>query len=139
MTFAIVWLSLCLFMYANAFGQWWLFSMGVFGAFAAICLGHVGRFVMFILEAIREAFSEPETTGEPHTVDSVRAAALKVHNWVSRHTAAAIAIVCMLLIYFTHSLFVLIVGLIAVPMATSWPAVMKQLRKWATPVPEAAE
>lgn len=139
--FAIVWLSLCLFMYANAFGQWWLFTAGLVGAFAALCLGHVGRFIMWVTDTLRALFAEPSTPEYDRSVDGVRQAALNIHNWASRNIAAAIGCGTILALWIAPEPLEFIVGAIgfvAIPAATHWPAIARRLREWGTKL-EAAE
>lgn len=136
--FAIVWLSLCLLWAVSVTADYWLLALGLFGAFAALCVGHVGRFIMWVTDTMRALFAEPSTPEYERSVDGVREAARNIHNWASRNVAAAIGICGMLAVYFTHSLIVVAMFSLAIVAATHWPAITRRFREWGKTL-EAAE
>lgn len=135
---AVIWMALCHLYMAVVFNDWVTFTAALAGAFAALCLGHFGRLVMGLVEAFRALWQAPETPEYENTVDGVREAAKRIHNWISRCTAAAIGICGMLAVYFTHSLIVVLLFSVAIVAATHWPAIAARFRSWGTQL-EAAE
>lgn len=137
--FALIWEALCLWLYAVTYKEYWPFVLGVCGAGAAVCLGHFGRLVMGLVDAFRALWQSPETPEYEHTVDGVRAAALRVHNWASRNAAAAIGISSLALVTLTGpGLIKFLICSLAIVAATHWPAIMARFRSWGTRL-EAAE
>lgn len=140
-TFAIVWLSLCLLWAVSVTADYWLLALGLFGAGAALCLGHVGRFTMWVVDTMRALFAEPSTPEYERSVDGIRNAALNIHNWSSRNIAAAIGCGTILALWIAPEGLEFIVGAIgfvAIPAATHWPAIARRLREWGQNL-EAAE
>ena len=140
-TFAIVWLSLCLLWAVSVTADYWLLALGLFGAFAALCVGHVGRLFMWIADTMRALFAEPSTPEYERSVDGVRQAALNIHNWASRNIAAAIGCGTILALWLAPEPLefgIGLVGLVAIPVSTHWPAIARRLREWGKTL-EAAE
>jgi hypothetical protein len=130
-TFAIVWLSLCLLWAVSVTADYWLLALGLFGAFAALCVGHVGRFIMWLTDTMRALFAEPSTPEYERSVDGIREAARNIHNWSSRNAAAAIGIGSLFLITFTGAgLLKLGFCSLAIVAATHWPAITRRVREW---------
>jgi hypothetical protein len=139
--FAIVWMGLCLLWSASVTGDYWLLGLGLFGAFAALCVGHVGRFLMWVTDTMRALFAEPSTPEYERSVDGVRQAALNIHNWASRNIAAAIGCGTIIALWLAPEALefgIGLVGIVAIPVSTHWPAIARRFREWGTKL-EAAE
>ena len=128
--FSFVWVSLCLLWSVSVTQEYWLLALGLVVPVGLLCSHTAWRCIVMLKDLLLALGSSPGSPEYENTVDGVRQAALAINNWASRHTASAIAMLALLLVYFTHSGFVLIVGLIAVPVATSWPALAKRFRAW---------
>jgi hypothetical protein len=139
--FAIIWMGLCLLWSASVTGDYWLLGLGLFGAFAALCVGHVGRFAMWVTDTMRALFAEPSTPEYERSVDGVRQAALNIHNWASRNIAAAIGCGTIIALWLAPEPLefpIGLIGIIAIPVSTHWPAIARRFREWGTKL-EAAE
>lgn len=131
--FAIVWMGLCLLWYANTFSDYVCFIAGLAGAGAALCVGRVGKFVMFLIDTVRALFAPPSSPEYERSVEGFLEAAKNTHNWVSRNIAAAVGMGTILLLWLAPESMefgIGFVGLLAIPTATHWPAITRRVREY---------
>ena len=119
-------MALCLLAYACAFGEWWVFAIGILAPFVLLCTGTAWRLLMILKDIVVAMGSPPEAPEVERTVDGFKEALKRANNWGSRNTAAAIALFSMALMLFGPAewrLFVFLAGGAATVAATHFPII----------------
>ena len=123
-------MGLCLLAYACAFGEWYVFAIGIMAPVFLLCTGTAWRLLMKAKDLVVSMFSAPEAPEVERTVDGFKEALKYANNWASRNTAAAIALFSMFLMLIGPAewrLFVFITGGVATVAATHFPLIKNRL------------
>lgn len=140
-TFSLVWMALALFMYANAFGQWWLMAAGCIVPVMVLCMGHTVRLMTFLLDFLAALVTEPDKERESRmeeeitiTRAEVEEIAKNLHNMGSRNVCAIAGVGSLLAVWIAPEPLEFAVGCagaVVIALAAYWPFVARILREQA--------